>query len=167
LNRVWLEIHKLKPAPGMDVVARDLEKRSKVLQQAVLESMGKNIWRDKTPPYVPPLPGAKLMFREAMAAERPSPQQWPHRLYAELVHADRLPANLANMVCDTMRAHIGNHTGGGRQCGPGARGRPLDSRLYLLWLCIRTAAPRSHRGVPAVPVFAPFEAACRKRCNYH
>jgi hypothetical protein len=51
------------------------------------------------------LPGAKLMFREAMAAERPSPQQWPHRLYAELVHADVLPANIANMVCDTMRAY--------------------------------------------------------------
>lgn len=105
LSRVWLEIHKLKPAPGMDVVAQDWAKRSKVLQQAVLESMGKNVWRDKTPPYVPPLPGAKLMFREAMAAERPSPQQWPHRLYAELVHADVLPANLANMVCDTMRAY--------------------------------------------------------------
>ncbi len=105
LSRIWLEIHKLKPVPGMDVVAQDWAKRSKVLQQAVLESMGKNIWRDQTPPYVPPLPGAKLMFREAMAAERPSPQQWPHRLYAELVHADMLPANLANMVCDTMRAY--------------------------------------------------------------
>jgi hypothetical protein len=105
LSRVWLEIHKLKPVPGMDVVAQDWAKRSRLLQQTVLESMGKNIWRDKTPPYVPPLPGAKLMFREAMAAERPSPQQWPHRLYAELVHADVLPANLADMVCDTMRAY--------------------------------------------------------------
>jgi hypothetical protein len=105
LSRVWLEIHKLKPAPGMDETARDWAKRSKMLQQTVVSSIEKNIWRDKTPPYVPPLPGAKMMFREAMAAERPSPQQWPHRLYAELVHADVLPPNLANMVCDTMRAY--------------------------------------------------------------
>jgi hypothetical protein len=45
------------------------------------------------------------MFRDALAQERPSPQQWPHRPYAELLHADILPANLANMVVDTMRAY--------------------------------------------------------------
>ena len=105
LSRVWLEINKMKPAPGMDSAAQDWAKRGKVLQQTVIASIEKNIWKDKTPPYVPPLPGAKLMFREAMAAERPSPQQWPHRLYAELVHADVLPPNLANMVCDTMRVY--------------------------------------------------------------
>jgi len=105
ISRVWLEIHKLKPAPRMDTLARDWERRSRILQQTVVESIEKNIWRDQSPPYVPPMPGAKLMFREAMAAERPSPQQWPHRLYAELVHADMLPAGLANMVCDTMRAY--------------------------------------------------------------
>jgi len=105
LSRVWLEIHKLKPAPRMDVLAQDWARRSKMMRETMVASIEKNIWRDKTPPYVPPMPGAKLMFREALAAERPSPQQWPHRLYAELVHADVLPANLANMVCDTMRAY--------------------------------------------------------------
>jgi hypothetical protein len=51
------------------------------------------------------MPGVKLMFREALAQERPSPQQWPHRLYAELVQADILPPHLANMALDTMRAY--------------------------------------------------------------
>jgi hypothetical protein len=38
-----------------------------------------------------------------MRQERPSPQQWPHRPYAELVMADMLPHPLANKVVDTMR----------------------------------------------------------------
>jgi hypothetical protein len=84
--------------------------------------MERNVWKDRTPPYVPPLPGAKLMFREAMAAERPSPQQWPHRLYAELAHADVLPMNLANMVCDTMRAYGSTTLGVVANVGPARPG---------------------------------------------
>ncbi len=122
LSRVWLEINRLKPTPGMETVARDWAKHSKTLQQTLTESIEKNIWRDKTPPYVPPLPGAKLMFREAMAAERPSPQQWPHRLYAELVHADMLAPNLANMVCDTMRAYGATTLGVVANVGPARQG---------------------------------------------
>ncbi len=40
-----------------------------------------------------------------MEQERPSPQQWPHRPYAELLHADMLPPELANLVIDCMRAY--------------------------------------------------------------
>ncbi len=105
IGRAWLEINKIKPAPGMDKEAQDWLKRSKVLKDVTIASMEKNIWRDKMPAYVPPMPGTKLTFRDALAQERPSPQQWPHRLYAELVHADVLPVNLANMVIDTMRAY--------------------------------------------------------------
>ena len=57
------------------------------------------------PPYIGPLPGAKLTFRESMAQERPSPQQWPHRPYAELLQADMLPHNLATLVVDCMRGY--------------------------------------------------------------
>jgi hypothetical protein len=57
------------------------------------------------PPYIGPLPGAKLTFRESMAQERPSPQQWPHRPYTELLQADILPPKLANLVIDCMRAY--------------------------------------------------------------
>jgi hypothetical protein len=55
--------------------------------------------------HIGPLPGAKLTFRESMATERPNPQQWPHSPYTELVHADILPAELANTVIDCMRAY--------------------------------------------------------------
>jgi hypothetical protein len=40
-----------------------------------------------------------------MAQERPSPQQWPHRPYTELLQADVLPPKLANLVIDCMRAY--------------------------------------------------------------
>ena len=39
-----------------------------------------------------------------MATERPSPQQWPHRPYAELLHADILPRIWRTLI-DTMRAY--------------------------------------------------------------
>ena len=57
-----------------------------------------------TPPYIGPLP-SKLTVRESMETERPSPQQWSHRAYTELVHADVLPADLANVIIDCMRAY--------------------------------------------------------------
>ena len=79
--------------------------RAKILQEAVVASIEKNVRRDMTPPYIGPLPGSKLTFRESMEKERPSPQQWPHRPYAELLQADVLPANLANVVVDCMRAY--------------------------------------------------------------
>jgi hypothetical protein len=101
----WAEINRLQPLPGMETNAREWLKRSEVLRKATVSSIEKNVWKEKNPPYVPPLPGAKLTFMEAMEKERDSPQRWPHRLYAELVHADILPAALANMVCDTMRAY--------------------------------------------------------------
>jgi hypothetical protein len=56
------------------------------------------------PPYIGTYPGTKLTFWESMQKERPSPQQWPHRGYSELLQADVLPANLANLVIDCMRA---------------------------------------------------------------
>jgi hypothetical protein len=97
-------------------------RRAKVMQDRVVESMRANVLTDKTPPYVPLLPGSKLTFREAMQQERPSPQQWPHRPYAELLQPDMLPADLANMTIDTMRAYgattigvVANVGGGGNR----------------------------------------------------
>jgi hypothetical protein len=99
IARAWPEIaHDTK-------ASQDWMDRAKVLQETVVASIGKNIRRDMTPPYIGPLPGSKLTFRESMEKERPSPQQWPHRPYAELLQADVLPANLANVVIDCMRAY--------------------------------------------------------------
>ncbi|HEX7961720.1 MAG TPA: Tat pathway signal protein [Terriglobales bacterium] len=101
LARIW-------PQTGSDSAKRESEswiETSKTLQETTIASITKNIWQDQKPPYIGPLPGTKLMFRDAMAKERPSPQQWPHRPYSELLQADVLPAKLANTVIDCMRAY--------------------------------------------------------------
>ncbi len=94
---IWTAVDRTKAA--------EWQRRAKQLEDTTVESIRKNLRSDMKPPYVPLLPGSKLTFRESMATERPSPQQWPHRPYAELVHADMLPADLANMTIDTMRAY--------------------------------------------------------------
>ncbi len=85
--------------------ANEWLRRSRMLQEATVTSIEKNVKRDSKPPYIGPLPGAKLKFRESMAQERPSPQQWPHRPYTELLQADILPPRLSNLVIDCMRAY--------------------------------------------------------------
>jgi hypothetical protein len=67
--------------------------------------MQKDIRKNVTPPYIGPFPGTTLMFRESMEKERPSPQQWPHRAYSELLQADMMPDDLANLVIDCMRSY--------------------------------------------------------------
>jgi hypothetical protein len=95
LSRAW---------SGMNPrLAQDWLKRANTLQETTIRSMEKWTLADRNPPYVPLLPGSKLTFKEAMRQERPSPQQWPHRPYAELVMADMLPHPLANKVVETMR----------------------------------------------------------------
>ena len=89
----------------MGKLAADWSKRSQTLRRRTVESIEKNIQRDKTPPYIGLFPGTTLTFRESLQTEKPSPQQWPHRAYAELLQADVLPANLANLVIDCMRAY--------------------------------------------------------------
>ena len=103
-------------------LAQEWKKRSDALLDATLKSIDKWTLTDKTPPYVPLLPGSKLTFKEAMRTERPSEQQWPHRPYAELLMADVLPHPLAHKVVDTMRAYgattmgvLANVGGGGNR----------------------------------------------------
>lgn len=79
--------------------------RARVLAEQVTRSLRANIRHDLNPPYVGPLPGTKLTFRESLLKENPSEQQWPHRAYAELLQADVLPDDLANLVIDCMRGH--------------------------------------------------------------
>jgi hypothetical protein len=96
---------------GRGSQARDWAARGTRLRDTVVASMRKHYRGDLNPPYMPPLPGARLPFREAMEKERPSPQQWPHRLYAELLQADVLPADLANQTIDTLRQNGGTTIG--------------------------------------------------------
>lgn len=105
LARVWGDLGGAKAAGASRHAAREWLNRSKTLEGAVIAALRKDIRHDLTPPYVGPFPGTTLTFRDSLSIERPSPQQWPHRPYTELLQADILPADLANTVIDCMRAY--------------------------------------------------------------
>ena len=103
IAHVWSRINT--GGSQMQNLADSWSEHSRMLSATVVESVRKNVRREMSPPYIGPLPGTKLTFRESMQQEHPSPQQWPHRAYAELLHADILPPDLANLVVDCMRAY--------------------------------------------------------------
>lgn len=105
LARTWRMLNRGKADAGMEQLAAEWLRHSQSLAHTMTGSVQKNVRRDMNPPYIGPLPGATLTFRESMAKEHPSPQQWPHRAYAELLQADVLPPELANLVIDCMRAY--------------------------------------------------------------
>ena len=80
-------------------------RRSQQLQQTLVKSIDANTKRQMKPPYIGPLPGMKLTFRESLEQEHPSEQQWTHRCYAELLQPDVIPCAQANTVIDCMRAY--------------------------------------------------------------
>ncbi|HKV29251.1 MAG TPA: hypothetical protein VJN90_13350 [Candidatus Acidoferrales bacterium] len=102
LSHAW---NSIKPARATEKSTADWLRRSKVLQDSVATSIEKNIRHDMNPPYIGTYPGTTLTFRDSLTKERPSPQQWAHRPYAELLQADVLPPSLANLVIDCMRAY--------------------------------------------------------------
>jgi hypothetical protein len=104
IARIWTEL-AAKSDPGMKTLAQNWLKRADTLRVRTVESIDKNVQKDKTPPYIGLCPGTTLTFRESLEKERPSPQQWPHRPYAELLQADILPPRLANLVIDCMRSY--------------------------------------------------------------
>ncbi|TCV97653.1 secreted protein [Luteibacter rhizovicinus] len=101
LAGVWPDLG----ATDAHTTAMQWQERAGTLRGQVERSLRANIRHDLTPPYVGPLPGAKLTFRESLTQEKPSEQQWPHRAYAELLQADILPDDLAHLVIDCMRGH--------------------------------------------------------------
>ena len=105
IAKVWILLAKAASRPEMRLLAEQWTKHSDALRDRTIKSVEANIAQEKTPPYIGLFPGTKLTFRESLETERPSPQQWPHRPYAELLQADILPKNLANLVVDCMRAH--------------------------------------------------------------
>src|SRR5207253_5887910 len=69
---------------------------------ALVASMEKNVRKDMHPPYIGPFPGTTLTFWESMQKERPSPQQWAHRAYAELLRSEEHTSELqsrGHLVC--------------------------------------------------------------------
>jgi len=105
IARTWTELAHMNSSSSMEKLAHGWLERSQILQHRTIESIEQNIQRDKMPPYIGLFPGTTLTFRESLERERPSPQQWPHRPYAELLQADVLPPRLANQLIDCMRAY--------------------------------------------------------------
>ncbi len=96
---VWQKLH------FSESLSADWLRRATQLQTALVSSIDANIHRDQKPPYIGPLPGTTLHFRESLATEHPSEQQWTHRCYAELLQPDVLPPAQAAVVIDCMRAY--------------------------------------------------------------
>jgi hypothetical protein len=127
IAQAWTDPSHANSASAMNTLAADWLKRSQVLKSQTIASIEKNIQADKTPPYIGLFPGTTLTFRESLEKEKPSPQAWPHRPYAELLQADILPPRLANLVIDCMRAH------GATTLGVVANvGRPHDDGREIL-----------------------------------
>jgi hypothetical protein len=105
IAQAWMELATIHSSPGMKNLAQGWLKRSQTLKDRTVESIEKNIQGDKTPPYIGLFPGTTLTFRGSLEKEKPSPQQWPHRPYAELLQADVLPPRLAHQMVDCMRAY--------------------------------------------------------------
>jgi hypothetical protein len=93
------------PSIGRGPAPAEWGKRAESLTSATVASIEKSTRKDRQPPYIGPLPGVTLTFRESMAQERPSPQQWPHRAYAELLQPDIIKPEQANAVVDCKRAY--------------------------------------------------------------
>ena len=81
------------------------------MQDTIVARMRKDVRADMNPPYIGVYAGAKLPFWESFEKEHPSPDRWAHRPYAELLQADVLPADLANLTLDCMRAYGGTTIG--------------------------------------------------------
>ncbi len=112
--RGWEDIAAVWPAlGGAKDEALQWQRRAQQLRECLLRNLRANVRRDLTPPYLGPLPGTRETFRQAMSQEDPakSEQLWSHRVYAELLQADVLPADLANLVIDCLRGHGGTTFG--------------------------------------------------------
>jgi hypothetical protein len=105
LAKVWMQLSRGSSTQGMKPLAQDWLQRSEMLRDRTVTRIERDMQKDKSPPYIGIFPGTKLSFRESLETEKPSPQQWPHRPYCELLQADILPSTLANLVIDCMRAH--------------------------------------------------------------
>ncbi|QNH17423.1 hypothetical protein HEP74_02574 [Xanthomonas sp. SS] len=127
--RGWQDIAAVWAAiagPGAQTAAAQWQRRAKQLTAQLHKTLRANIRHDLKPPYIGPLPGVKLTFRQSLQQESPSEQGWPHRAYAELLQADVLPADLAHLVIDCVRGHGGTSLGVvGNIAPPTPEGRDL------------------------------------------
>jgi hypothetical protein len=106
--RGWRDIAAVWPemeVSGAEASAAEWKRRSERLRAQLEKSIEANIRREMKPPYIGPLPGTTMTFRESLMKEHPSEQGWTHRCYAELLQPDVISAEQAAVVIDCMRAY--------------------------------------------------------------
>ncbi|MGB6974250.1 MAG: Tat pathway signal protein [Terracidiphilus sp.] len=104
--RGWRDIAAVWGEASLDASrASAWERRAQQLHLRLMNSVNASIRREMHPPYIGPMPGASLTFRESMQQEHPSPQQWVHRCYAELLQSSVLTPQQSGIVIDCMRAY--------------------------------------------------------------
>ncbi|MFT4077079.1 MAG: Tat pathway signal protein [Asticcacaulis sp.] len=115
--RGWRDIARVWPliAPDQAGLAKAWTARADTLQAQLVKTMRASVRQDLTPPYLAILPGTKLTHREAYAEAQAKKQRsehgWAHRVYAEMLHADVLPDDLAQTVINGVRGHGGTCIG--------------------------------------------------------
>jgi hypothetical protein len=112
--RGWEDMAAVWPVlAGSAGVSAQWGQHAQQLRKRLLDSIRANVRHDLNPAYLGPLPGTTETFRQAMSQEDPSKseQLWSHRVYAELLQADVLPDDLANLVIDCLRGHGGTTLG--------------------------------------------------------
>lgn len=112
--RGWRDIARVWPLVSREPLP-ELAARSDSLQAQLITTMRQWLRRDLTPPYLAVLPGTHLTHRQAYAEAHEKKQRteqgWAHRVYAEMLHADVLPDDLAQTVIDGVRGHGGTCIG--------------------------------------------------------
>jgi len=83
----------------------DWTARAETMINQTVSTLSSVIRFDMTPPYVPVLPITNGTVRECMQTETLCQQMWSHRVYSEMLQPGILPANLANMTVNSMRAN--------------------------------------------------------------
>ncbi|MFT3997336.1 MAG: Tat pathway signal protein, partial [Asticcacaulis sp.] len=134
--RGWRDIAAVWPviAPDRAGLSADWTRRADALQTQLVSSLRANILSERKPPYIAILPGVTQTHREALVEARKekksSDQGWAHRVYAELLHADVLPDDLAQTVIDAVRGHGGTAIGVLANFGP-ANERSRDQLGFI------------------------------------
>jgi hypothetical protein len=106
LGGAWREIaHSAKQA-ALERWADDLIARSQQLQKALIDSIQRSVRTDLDPPHVGALAGV-----EPDEASPLEPSGYATRSYMELLTADVLPPELANLVINCLRAYGGTTLG--------------------------------------------------------